>query len=281
MVSTLAAVTSTLAAATYLTGSLLQARRYRQNAQAAGISAEASPRGNNQALLILAVAGALLHGFSNYQVIWAEGVLNLGIATSMSLVSWIMLVFVLIASFRLPLSNLLVLLLPIAALGSLLTLAAPSAPVLPTASVSDPLIWHIMISIVAYSILFMAACQSVLLAILEHRLKSKQTLRFLRLLPPLQTMESLLFGLLWTGITALTLAIGSGFLFLDDMFEQRVVHHTVLALASWVLYAALLAGHRLLGWRGTTAVRWTLIAFSLLLLGYLGSKFVIEVLLEG
>jgi ABC-type uncharacterized transport system permease subunit len=65
------------------------------------------------------------------------------------------------------------------------------------------------------------------------------------------------------------------------MFEQRVVHHTVLSLASWALYAVLLAGHRLLGWRGTTAVRWTLIAFSLLVLGYLGSKFVIEVLLEG
>ena len=251
-------------------------------ANASVARSEASPeRSGNQALTALAAVGVLLHGFSNYQVIWAEGVLNLGIATSMSLVSWIMLVFVLIASFRLPLSNLLVLLLPLAALGALLTLTVPAASVLPTASVSDPLIWHILISIVAYSILFMAACQSVLLAILEHRLKSKQTLRFLRLLPPLQTMESLLFGLLWTGITALTLAIGSGFLFLDDMFEQRVVHHTILALASWVLYAGLLAGHRLLGWRGTTAVRWTLIAFSLLLLGYLGSKFVIEVLLEG
>ncbi len=282
MVSTLAAVTSTLAAATYLTGSLLQARRYRQNAQSPGLHTETHAQGSdNPALLLLAVAGALLHGFSNYQIIWSDGYLHLGIATSTSLVSWIMLVFVVIASFRLPLSNLLVLVLPLAAAGALLVLMAPDVASLPMASFSDPLIWHIMISIVAYSILFMAACQSVLLAVLEHRLKAKLKLRFLKLLPPLQTMESLLFGLLWTGIVALTLAIGSGFLFLDDMFEQRVVHHTVLALASWVLYAGLLAGHRLLGWRGTTAVRWTLIAFSLLLLGYFGSKFVIEVLLEG
>jgi len=283
MVSTLAAVTSTLAAATYITGSLLQARRYRQNAQSTGLHTESNSQGNSSPTLIgLSIAGALLHGFSNYQIIWSDGYLNLGIATSISLVSWIMLVFVLMASFRLPLGNLLVLILPLAALGALLALVAPpDVTALPTASLSDPLIWHIMISIVAYSILFMAACQSVLLAVLEHRLKAKQTLRFLRLLPPLQTMESLLFGLLWTGIIALTLAIGTGFLFLDDMFEQRVVHHTVLALASWVLYAGLLTGHRLFGWRGTTAVRWTLIAFSLLLLGYLGSKFVIEVLLEG
>ena len=282
MVSTLAAVTSTLAAATYLTGSLLQARRYRAQAQRTSLSNDSNAdRASSQALIGLAVLGALLHAFSNYQVIWSDGGLNLGITTSVSLVSWIMLVFVLLASFRLPLANLLVLVLPLAAMGALLLIAAPATSQLPTANLSDPLIWHILISIVAYSILFMAACQSVLLAVLEHRLKAKQTLRFLKLLPPLQTMESLLFGLLWTGIIALTFAIGSGFLFLDDMFEQRVAHHTVLALASWVLYAALLAGHRLFGWRGTTAVRWTLIAFSLLLLGYLGSKFVIEVLLEG
>jgi ABC-type uncharacterized transport system permease subunit len=65
------------------------------------------------------------------------------------------------------------------------------------------------------------------------------------------------------------------------MFEQRVVHHTLLSLASWMLYASLLAGHRLLGWRGTTAVRWSLIAFGFLVLAYFGSKFVIEVLLES
>ena len=282
MVSTLAAVTSTLAAATYLTGSLLQARRYRARAHSISPGADTSgERSSSQLLIGLTVLGALLHALGNYQVIWGDGGLNLGITTSVSLVSWIMLVFVLLASLRLPLSNLLILVLPIAALGALLLMAAPATSDLPTANLSDPLISHILISIVAYSILFMAACQSVLLAMLEHRLKSKQTLRFLKLLPPLQTMESLLFGLLWAGIVALTLAIGSGFLFLDDMFEQRVVHHTVLALASWVLYAALLAGHRFFGWRGTTAVRWTLIAFSLLLLGYLGSKFVIEVLLEG
>ena len=77
------------------------------------------------------------------------------------------------------------------------------------------------------------------------------------------------------------MAIGSGFLFLDDMFEQHVVHPTVLALASWFLYAGLLLGHSIFGWRGTTAVRWTLIAFTLLVLGYFGSKFVIEILLDG
>ncbi|HEY5646032.1 MAG TPA: cytochrome c biogenesis protein CcsA, partial [Pseudomonadales bacterium] len=204
----------------------------------------------------------------------------LGIQTSASLVSWIMLVFLLLANVRLPLSNLLVLALPVAILGVLSLITAPLEDGLHVATLTDPLIWHILISIVAYSVLFMAACQSVLLAVVERRLKSKRT-RLLHLLPPLQTMETLLFDLLWAGIAVLTLAIGSGFVFLDDMFEQRVVHHTVLTLASWFLYAALLAGHHVLGWRGTTAVRWTLIAFGLLVLGYFGSKFVIEILLES
>lgn len=284
MVSTFAAVVSAMAVASYITGTLVQARRYRpgwQPGQAGGSADPELPEQSPNLLIALSAVGAALHGLANYLVIWSDGSLHLGIQSSASLVTWIMLLFVLLTSLRLPVQNLLVLILPLATLGVLSLLATPTVPTLPTASLGDPLIWHILISIVAYSILFMAACQSVLLAVLEHRLKTRKTLRLLRLLPPLQTMESLLFGLLWAGIIALTIAIGTGFVFLNDMFEQRVVHHTLLSLASWFLYAVLLAGHKLLGWRGTTAVRWTLIAFSLLVLAYFGSKFVIEVLLEG
>lgn len=273
-----------MAVASYLAGTVLQARRYRPDWQPGNGSSAADtelPEQSPHILVALSVAGAVLHGLANYLVIWSEGSLHLGIQSSASLVSWIMLVFVLLTNLRLPVQNLLIIILPLSILGVISLLTAPAVSTLPTASLSDPLIWHILISIVAYSILFMAACQSLLLAVLEHRLKTRKSLRLLRLLPPLQTMESLLFGLLWTGIIALTIAIGTGFIFLNDMFEQRVVHHTVLSLASWVLYAVLLAGHKLLGWRGTTAVRWTLIAFGLLVLGYFGSKFVIEVLLEG
>ncbi len=266
----LAAATGLTAVVAYLAGTLVQARSLLKRTEV-----------NATALLVFGVAGAIGHGVANYQVIYTGTALKLGIYTSASLVAWIMVLFVLISRVRLPVDNLLVVALPAGALGILCLLAAPTGNALPIASLEDPLIWHILISIVAYSILFMAACHSVLLAILEHRLKNRHGVRLMRVLPPLQTMETLLFGLLWTGIIALTLAIISGFVFLDDMFEQRVVHHTVLALSSWVLYGILLAGHRLFGWRGTTAVRWTLIAFGLLVLGYFGSKFVIEILLES
>jgi ABC-type uncharacterized transport system permease subunit len=71
----------------------------------------------------------------------------------------------------------------------------------------------------------------------------------------------------------------SGFAFLEDMFAQQVVHHTVLALASWLIYAGLLTGHYLFGWRSYTATYGTMIAFALLLLAYFGSKFVLEIVL--
>jgi len=270
MISTLAAVIGLSAATAYLAGTVTQARSFLNRTEV-----------NSGPLTILTTVGIVAHGAANYLVIYSGEALNLGIHTSVSLVIWIMLVFVLLTSFRQPVQNMFIVVLPIGILGVLSLLATPAEATLPITDLRDPLIWHILISIVAYSILFMAACHSVLLAVLEHNLKARQTFRLLRLLPPLQTMESVLFSLLWTGVVALTLAIGSGFLFLDDMFEQRVVHHTVLALASWVLYAVLLAGHRLFGWRGTTAVRWTLIAFTLLVLGYFGSKFVIEILLDA
>ncbi len=270
MFASVSAVMGGIAAAAYLAGTFVQARSFLNNSQV-----------NAPLLILLSIAGLLAHGIANYFVIYTGEAFNLSIYTSTSLVGWIMLAFVLIANLRLPVQNLLIVVLPAGIVGVIALLSGSSETSVPFAASDDPLIWHILISIVAYSILFMAACQSVLLGVLEHQLHTKHPIRLLRVIPPLQTMEALLFTLLRAGIVVLTIAIGSGFLFLEDMFEQHVVHHTVLATASWVLYAGLLAGHGVLGWRGTTAVRWTLIAFTLLLLGYFGSKFVLEILLDG
>jgi ABC-type uncharacterized transport system permease subunit len=275
MFASLSAVLGLTAAAAYLAGALVQARSFLNNS-------EVDSEVRAPLLMALCIMGVVAHGIANYLTINTDTGFNLGIYTSASLVSWIMLVFVLITNLRLPVQNMLIVILPLAILGIFALLSGRGdAATIPMTSFDNPLIWHILISVVAYSILFMAACQSLLLGFLENRLRTRRTIRLLKVLPPLQTMEALLFNLLWTGIVALTLAIGSGFVFLDNMFEQRVVHHTFLAIASWVLYAGLLAGHSVFGWRGTTAVRWTLIAFTLLVLGYFGSKFVIEILLDG
>lgn len=279
MFASLSAVLGLTAAAAYLAGALVQARSFLNNPR---VGTDVGSEVRAPLLMLLCGIGVVAHGLANYLTINTAAGFNLSIFTSASLVSWIMLVFALITNLRLPVQNMLIIILPVAILGIVALLSGRGdATTIPTTGFDDPLIWHILISVIAYSILFMAACQSLLLGVLEHRLRTRRTMRLLKVLPPLQTMEVLLFNLLWTGIVALTFAIGSGFVFLDNMFEQRVVHHTLLAIASWGLYAGLLVGHSILGWRGTTAVRWTLIAFTLLVLGYFGSKFVIEILLDS
>ena len=223
--------------------------------------------------------GLILHGLVTYWAIATATGTNVGIHAAAVLVTWVMVAFVLLASLRLPVASLLVLVLPIATVALIARYLGESSFV-PLPQLSADLVFHILTSIIAYSVLFMAACQSLVLAVQERNLRSHQGIALIRLLPPLETMETLLFSMLWTGIGLLTISIASGFAFLDDMFAQRVVHHTVLSSAAWIIYAVLLAGRQLLGWRGSTAVRWTLLAFVLLLLGYFGSKFVLEIILQ-
>lgn len=265
----LTAIASVAAASLYALGAALQLRSlWRQRSLALGTVAG------------LTVPALICHAIATYLQINTASGLYLGFYTALSLTTGLMVLFLMLAAARLPVQNLLLLVLPISAVAVLAGFFGHTGfearSNLPTA-----LVMHILISIVAYSILFMAACQSVLLAYLEHALKTKSSIRALRLLPPLESMETLLFSLLWAGIVTLTGAIVTGFVFLDDMFAQQVVHHTVLALASWALYAVLLAGRHFFGWRSRTATYWTLIAFSLLVLGYFGSKFVLEILLSA
>ena len=92
-------------------------------------------------------------------------------------------------------------------------------------------------------------------------------------------MESLLFQMIAIGFAMLSLALLSGVLFLEDIFAQHLVHKTVLSLTAWLVFSVLLWGRFQFGWRGRTAIRWTLSGFAVLLLAYFGSKFVLELVL--
>ena len=102
---------------------------------------------------------------------------------------------------------------------------------------------------------------------------------FQRYLPSLQFMESFLFQLIGVGFALLTLSLTSGWLFVDDIFAQRLAHKTLLSIFAWIIFGTLLLGRAFAGWRGRTAVRLTLVGFSLLTLAYFGSKMVLEIIL--
>jgi ABC-type uncharacterized transport system permease subunit len=101
-------------------------------------------------------------------------------------------------------------------------------------------------------------------------------------IPPLLTLERFLFRLVGTGFVLLTLTIASGGLFSEQVFGKpfTFTHKSVFSILSWLAFGALLWGRWRYGWRGRVALRWILTGTVLLFLAYLGSKFVLEVLLH-
>ena len=134
----------------------------------------------------------------------------------------------------------------------------------------------------AYSLLTIGALQAALMSVVEKRLHNVTQSSMAANLPPLLTLESLLFRIIGVGFVLLTLTVASGILFSEELFQEpmQFSHKTVFAVLSWLVYAALLSGRYLWGWRGRTAVRWSLVGFVMLVLAYIGSKFVLEVILQ-
>jgi ABC-type uncharacterized transport system permease subunit len=141
---------------------------------------------------------------------------------------------------------------------------------------------HIAIAILAYSLFTFAALHALLMAIAERSLHNKPTPFKLPSFPPLMVMESLLFRVITLGFILLTLTLLSGMLFSEEIFGKPLQfnHKTIFSIASWVIYGWLLYGRYQYGWRGIKAIRWTLVGFVLLMLAYLGSKFILQVLLN-
>lgn len=228
--------------------------------------------------ILIGLAGLILHCLALYNGVISPLGINLGFYNAMSLVSAFIVLFTLIAIWRHPVDILAAVLLPIAALTIIVDNIGTTTHLL-TPDSSNALIFHILTSIIAYSILALAALQAVLLSIQNRFLHAHQPGGFIKMMPPLRNMEALLFETILIGFIVLTISLGSGLIFLENMFAQQLAHKTVLSILAWFVFLTLLIGHWKLGWRGRTAIRWTLGGFISLMLAYFGSKFVLEVLL--
>lgn len=229
--------------------------------------------------LALAGAAAGVHAVLVAETIWAGTELNLSIFNALSLVTWITCVGVLAFGLRQRIEHLGVLLWPVTSLAVLTTLFEDPA----NSITRDPLLsTHIIISMTAYAILLAAVTQAIVLAVLDNRLRThRRAIGFVRRLPALRTMERQLLWLVAIGFGVLTFSLATGFgFFFEEVVSGGLIHKTSLSIASWVAFGVLLLGHTLWGWRGQTAVRWTIIGFVALMLGYFGSKFVIELILN-
>ncbi|MDI6749707.1 MAG: cytochrome C assembly family protein [Pseudomonadota bacterium] len=203
-----------------------------------------------------------------------------GFAVALSLMMWLAVAFYWVESFYARMEGLQMLGLPLAALCTLLPLLIPSQHILANAG-SLAFRIHLLMAMLAYSLFTLAALHAILMAIAEKRLHRGRMTPLFAGLPPLLTMENLLFRLIHIAFFLLTLTLASGILFSEQIFGKALPfnHKTVFALLSWIIFAWLLAGRHFRGWRGRIALRWTLAGFVTLLLAYVGSRFVLEVLL--
>ena len=230
-------------------------------------------------LLLAGAVGLGFHGYAVLQMVFTPAGVNFSLWPVSVLVLFAVNLLVLAGCLGKPLHNLLIVLFPASAL------AIACSQVFGYTLIERDYLTHIigihvLFSLLGYSLFTIAAVQALLLAYQNQRLKNHHPGGMLRGLPPLQTMESLLFDFIWAGFCFLTLSLITGFLFLENIWAQHLVHKTFFSLIAWAVFAILLAGRIKLGWRGNTAIRWTLSGFVLLAVAYWGSKFVIEVILR-
>ncbi len=232
----------------------------------------------NMTLGVLLV-GMLGHAALLYPYIFTLYGLNFNLFNVFSLTSLLFLLFYVLFSLYRPIVSLGILAAPTALFGLIIGYVG-RAPYQPMINVSIGLEAHILFSLGAYCVLLMATLQALFLRLQIRELKHQTIHRFwVNKLPSLQTMESLLFDMILVGFILLSIALALGFVYVEDLMGQHIVHKTVFSLLSWLLFAVLLLGHWRAGWRGKRAANITFYAFILLALGFVGSKFVLEMLL--
>lgn len=265
----LATLLSNSASLAYLATALLIFRQVR--------SSGGKPRGQILALVLTAITLHTL-AIANSNM-WSDNGINFSLFHVASLVTLVISALVFLSALTRPIESLGIVIFPAAALAIFFNLLAPDQANILT-NASGGMKSHVLSSIIAYCLLAIAAVQAILLYIQEWQLRNHTPHRFFRSLPPLQTMESFLFQMIWAGWILLTLSLLSGYLYLDSIFAQHLVHKTTLSIAAWVIFVILLWGRTQHGWRGLTAVRWTLSGFGVLMLAYFGSKLVLELILN-
>ncbi|MFL9905155.1 cytochrome C assembly family protein [Paraburkholderia sp. RL17-337-BIB-A] len=266
---------------------------------AAGVLTPSAPSAGSgmgasgRALLFVAL---LAHGVLLHTTIFPQNAMVFGFAFALSAMFWLGAGIYWIESFFFPLDGLRLLVLPLACAASLLPLGFGGVRVLPY-SAAPMFKLHFLIANIAYGLFAIAALHAILMLLVERRLHAMRggvsqrnaaaagngwLSSWLDTLPPLLTLEKLLFRLIGAGFVLLTLTLLSGIIFSEQLVDRalQLDHKTVFAILSWVMFGALLTARKVSGWRGRAALRWVLASFVALLLAYVGSRFVFEVLLH-
>lgn len=280
----LATILTIIAAMAYgvLTWQVLRQVAHQSTSRLAKHLATGEPRrasaGVTPALLGFAIA---VHGAALYLDMFGGGTVRFSFALTVSVILWLAVLLHGFESLAYKQRGLLTLILPTTTAGVLLPLIFP---------VEHPLVhidaWlfrlHFILAMLAYGVFLLATLQACLLWIAERDLHHPAKLTTEQRFPPLLRMENLLFRMLGIAFLLLTASLATGLLVSEQFYGQwiRADHKTIFALLSWLIFGALLVGRRIRGWRGAKATAWTITGFVMLLLAYVGSRFVLEILLD-
>ncbi len=267
----------------------------------AGPEFRASPRVGFAAGERLLIAALWVAHFWLLKSTFADGEgWRFGFALGLSATLWLAVAVLWFESFYFEVASIRLLLLPLAALCAALPLWFPGSRILAAAAASEGTVHnpafdaHLVVALMAYGLLTIAALQALVMAALDrwlhgNALQPQSDTLWARVqrallgpLPPLLSMERVLFRIVALGFALLTLTVLTGIVFSEELFHRPLSfdHKTVFTAVSWIIFGALLAGRARYGWRGRAAIRWTLAGFLVLFLAYAGSRFVLEVILH-
>jgi ABC-type uncharacterized transport system permease subunit len=226
----------------------------------------------------LALGAIFAHTDAIVRKMTSFGPYSIGLFEAMSILAWTLAIVACFIAVEKQNRALAAILLFLAAFGAaLLGIGHPYAE---ETAPSWELTAHILLSMGAAALLLGAAVTGLVWVFLNRRLRTRRLIDLPTSLPPLDSLEKVMFRLIGAGFVLLTLALLTGFIFVTNLWAQHLQHKTILSCIAWLLFAVLLFGRIRYGWRGRPAVTWTLCGFGFLGLSYFGSKFVLEYLLH-
>ncbi len=238
-------------------------------------------QGPNQKLtIILSTLAILTHMLLLVNSVFTARGEDLSFINVSLLTCWVIVVAVTAVSLKFPATLLLPVVYGFAALLLIASLFMPHHVLLESLNLEVGLVTHVSLSLLAYCVLIIATLYAIQFYFIDKRLKNKDLAIVRSHLPPLMQVEQQLYQLVTLGSALLTLAILSGFVFLDGMLGKQFIHKTVLSIIAWGIFVAVAWGHKFRGWRGRSSVFTTMVGAFILTLAYFGSRFVQEVILE-
>lgn len=204
---------------------------------------------------------------------------HFGFAPALSMTLWLVLATYAVEHQLLPQMQSRGAVIVMAVLAALVVLAAAAFPGLPLEERSSPwLALHLTLGIASYGLFAAAVVHAWLMGRAEQRIRQAAELQGRM---PLLALERLTFRFITAGFILLTATLAEGWLFGEQLYGHapRWDHKNVFSVLAWATIAVLLIGRSRFGWRGRKAVRVLYVGAGLLLLAYVGSRFVLEVIL--